>query len=479
MLLVCWMLVGTCMMFQYQREKEFRTRLLNTELQMHNSRILSDLRQGDKIDDIARRIGRPVDELRITLIDSVGHVIFDNNSGTKIPTSNHNTRSEIISARANGSGYTVERLSESDGIDYFYSARLGDDGTVIRSAAPYNHSLQEFLRADRTLLWIMAIITLVMSLIGYLVTRKISLSITRLNRFAERAEKGERIYSDEAFPHDELGSIASHIVRLYVQRDQQHREAMRQEQDKIRLKKQLTNNINHELKTPVASMLVCLELLRDHPELPEDKKRQFNDRIMTNARRLSALLEDVSEITRLDEGAEVIDKCSVDLTGLVCEVVAEEQLRTDICISIDMPSLTVNGNRQLLESVFRNLIDNSIAYSGATRITITADAEGHVTVRDNGCGIAEEHLPHIFERFYRIDKGRSRAAGGTGLGLAIVRNAIAIHGGVITARNDGGLRFDFRLKPQLQDDTFLTKTQHSRNISEISYPEICCRNKLS
>lgn len=451
-LLLCWMLVGTCMMFQYQREKEFRTRLLNTELQMHNSRILSDLRQGDSIADIVRRIGLPANELRITLIDNAGRVIYDNNSLTPFPESNHNTRSEIISARAKGTGYTVERHSESDGIDYFYSARLGDDGTVIRSAAPYSHSLQAFLRADRTLLWIMAVITLVMSLIGYFVTRKISLSITRLNRFAEKAEKGERIFDDEAFPHDELGSIASHIVRLYVQRDQQHREALRQEHDKIRLKKQLTNNINHELKTPVASILVCLELLRDHPELPEDKKREFNDRIMSNARRLSSLLDDVSAITRMDEGADVIEKCSVDLTRLVSEVVAEEQLRTDIRISLDMPPLTVNGNRQLLESVFRNLIDNAIAYSGATDLSIKADNAGHFTVSDNGCGIPEEHLPHIFERFYRVDKGRSRAAGGTGLGLAIVRNAVAIHGGDITARNDGGLRFDFTIKPHRPSD---------------------------
>ncbi|WP_301702545.1 cell wall metabolism sensor histidine kinase WalK [uncultured Muribaculum sp.] len=287
---------------------------------------------------------------------------------------------------------------------------------------------------------------IVLSLASYVASHKISLSIRRLNLFAEKAEKGERIYNDEAFPHDELGSIASHIVRLYIQRDEQHREALRQEKDKIRLKKQLTNNINHELKTPVASILVCLELLRDHPEmLSEEKKRELNDRIFANAQRLNSLLKDVAAITRMDEGEEMIEKAPVDLVELVNDVVAEERLRTSMNITVDMPQLKINGNRQLLESIFRNLIDNAISYSGGSEIVIKADNEGNFTVSDNGCGVPDEHLPHIFERFYRIDKGRSRAAGGTGLGLSIVRNAVGIHGSDISVTNDGGLQFRFRL----------------------------------
>ena len=115
-------------------------------------------------------------------------------------------------------------------------------------------------------------------------------------------------------------------------------------------------------------------------------------------------------------------------------------------ISLNVPNLTIYGNRILLESIFRNLIDNAIAYSGATEMNIIADADGSFTISDNGCGIASEHLPHIFERFYRVDKGRSRAAGGTGLGLSIVGNAVAIHGGDIKAESAGGLTYRFRLK---------------------------------
>lgn len=443
-LALCWILVGTAMVFQYRREKEFKAQLLDTRLQMHNNRIVDDLRQGESIDSIVRRIGVPVEHLRVTLIDRKGNVLYDNTSPH--PTANHNTRPEVIEARANGTGHAVARLSQSDDINYFYSARLADNGMVVRSAAPYTHSLTDFLKADSTMLWIMVALTLAMSLVGFIVTRKISLSITRLNDFAHKAERGERIYSDEAFPNDELGSIAGNIVKLYVQREQQHRQVLRNEQDKIRLKKQLTNNINHELKTPVASILLCLDLLHDHPELTPEQKEEFMDKIRHNAQRLNSLLKDVSTITRMDEGADVIEKTETDLTTLIREIVEESRLRTNMKITLDIPDLSITGNRPLLESIFRNLIDNAIAYSGASEMIISADPEGNFTVSDNGCGIAPEHLPHIFERFYRIDSGRSRAAGGTGLGLSIVRNAVAIHGGSIKPFSINGLAYKFKLK---------------------------------
>ena len=445
-LALCWFLVGVFMLLQYHREKEFKTSLLDTRLQMHNDRIIEDIHEGQHIEDIVARIGTPVESLRVTLIDKEGHVLYDNNKHIPLPSTNHNDRPEIKDARASGAGHAVARLSESDEVNYFYSARLGDDGMVVRSAAPYTHTLVDFLKADSTLLWTMAALTLVMSLAVFLSTRTISLSITRLHRFAEKAERGERIYNDEAFPNDELGSIASNIVQLYAQRDEQHSKALRLEQDKIRLKKQLTNNINHELKTPVASILLCLDLLDDHPELAVEKKQEFMDKIRINAQRLNALLKDVSTITRMDEGANLIKKEHIDLTALVREIVEEERLKTDMTISFSMPKLEIYGNRILLESIFRNLIDNAIAYSGATEMKITATPDGHFTISDNGCGIASEHLPHIFERFYRVDKGRSRAAGGTGLGLSIVRNAVAIHGGDIKAESNNGLTYMFQLK---------------------------------
>lgn len=439
----CWLLAGAFMAFQYRREKEYKAAIMDARLQMHNARLLDDMRKGEPIADIVSRVSRPVRNLRVTLIDRDGGVLYD--SSNPRLTSNHNTRPEVIAARASGRGYAIERLSEGSDTSYFYSALIGDDGMVIRSAAPYTHSLTEFLKVDRMFLWIMGAITLVVSVLGLLATGRISISIMRLNRFAEKAGKGEPIYEGFSFPHDELGNIASNIVRLYVQRDEQHRATIRLERDKARLKRQLTNNINHELKTPVTSILVSLDILDDHPDIPEEKKRDVMARIRANAQRLDALLRDVAAITRMEDGRVMIDKKPIDLTALVNGVADEGRLRTDMRINVRVPQLSILGDRALLESIFRNLIDNAIAYSGGTEVNITADAEGNFRVWDDGKGIDEEHLPHIFERFYRVDDGRARSAGGTGLGLSIVRNAVAVHGGSITAVSVRGLLFRFNL----------------------------------
>lgn len=442
---LCWLLVSAFMVFQYQREKEFRTELLDMELQMHNERILDDLRQGESIASIEHRIAGPVEGLRLTLVGADGSVLYDSNGVVSPGVSNHNNRPEVREARRSGSGYAVDRKSESDDTDYFYSATMGPGGIVVRSAAPYTHSLQTFLKADSSFLWIMLSVTFAVCMAGYFVARRISTSISRLSGFADKASRGEQIYGDVAFPHDELGNIAANIVRLYAQLDEKHQEAIRLEREKTRLKKELTNNINHELKTPVASIGIYAELLRDNPGLPEDRRREAVERICENTVRLGSLLQDVAALTRMDDGASVIVREPVNLTALVNEVMAVERLRTSMAIDIDMPELEINGNRALLESVFRNLADNAIAYSGGSRITVRADRQGNFVFRDNGAGMPPEHLGRIFERFYRIDKGRSRRNGGTGLGLAIVKNAVAIHGGTIRASLDGGLRFDFTL----------------------------------
>ena len=443
----CWSIVGVIMILQYHREKEFKQQVLDTRLQMHNQRIIEDLNKGEDINHIVNRIGAPVENLRVSVIDSLGNLVYDNNESFFVaPATNHNNRPEIIDARRDGVGNSVERLSESDDILYFYSARLGANGVVVRTAVPYTHTLTDYLKANSTLLWIMAALTFVMSLVAFFSARKISLSITRLSSFASKAQKGDYIYDEEAFPDDELGSIASNIVHLYMQRDEHYKNAIRNEKDKIRLKKQLTNNINHELKTPIASIMLCLDLIEDHPELPEEKKRELMKKIRMNVTRLDSLLKDVATITRMDDGQNLIKKEEIDLTTLIKEMVEEERLRTPMKIDVSVPALTINGNRGLLEAIFRNLIDNAIAYSGAEEISITADEDGNFCVSDNGCGISQEHLPYIFERFYRIDKGRSRTAGGTGLGLSIVKNAVSIHGGDIAAESNRGLCFRFNLK---------------------------------
>lgn len=447
------LLVGCFVIFQYHREKEFKQEELNARLQGINMEILSEMQHGDSIPAIVANFP----DLRISVVSPYGKVVYDNSLDPKI-TKNHLDRQEILAAKQHGEGFTVRRHSETTGESYFYSATKGDYGYIVRSAVPYSVSLRELLSADMGFLWIMGSITLVMCILGYFMTRRVGLHIIRLNNFAEKAERGERIYDSSPFPEDELGSISNHIVKLYADlqqaiadRDKEHRASLFEQQEKERIKKQLTNNINHELKTPVASIQVCLEILMSHNDLSEGKRNEFLRRCMDNADRLKRLITDVAQLTRMDDAPESIEKEYLDLSNIIADTISECELVAESkgirLINDAQQPVHIFGNHSMLASIFRNLIDNAIAYSGGSEVHIKLMEKSEnkivMTVADNGSGVADEHLSRLFERFYRIDKGRSRAAGGTGLGLSIVKNAIQLHGGKITVDNQstGGLIF--------------------------------------
>lgn len=451
------LLVGCFIVFQYNREKEFKAEEMNTRLQIINTYLLTELEKGKDIREISLADFHPFENVRLSVISDDGTVIYDN-SMDSVPGRNHLNREEIRQALKSNSGYTVRRHSESTGGYYFYSATKGNGGYIVRTAVPYSISLVTLLKPDFRFMWIMGIVALVMCVLGYYATRRIGQHIMRLNRFAERVESGNPISDTEPFPNDELGAISSHIVRLYVRlqqahidRDREHKAALYEQQEKERIKKQLTNNINHELKTPVASIKICIETLLAHTDLSKEKRDLFLQRCLSNTERLQRLLADVSLITRMDDGSASIVKQAVNLSDLIGTAVTEHQMIAEskgIVIENEVVhALPMSGNPSLLEAVFNNLIDNAIAYSSGTviKIRLLHEDEEKITlsVADNGIGIADEHLPKLFERFYRIDKGRSRAVGGTGLGLAIVKNAVMLHDGSISVENinSGGLSF--------------------------------------
>ena len=456
-----WTLMGCFILFQYGREKLFKAESLNGQLQLFNQRLLEALRNGADPGEFVARHGGRFPELRVTLIGLDGKVVYDNSLDT-LPVSNHLDRKEVVEAMNRGTGYTIRRHSESTHRYYFYSAMKGRSH-IIRTAVPYTVTLRDVLSADSAFLWFMLGITLLMSIAGFFATRRLGHNISRLNEFAERAERGERIDDLPPFPHDELGEISSHIIRLYARlqkttadRDREHAIALHEEQEKIRIKKQLTNNINHELKTPVAVIQGYLETLLARPDLEASKRADFLAKSMEQIERLRRLLADVATITRMDEASQLIRKEPVVLNDLIQEAVADMELRPEsqrLRVHIDIPRrIELVGNPSLLGSIFRNLTDNAVAYSGGRDLYIglVDDSPESCTLlfADNGIGVEEEHLPHLFERFYRVDKGRSRKLGGTGLGLAIVKNAVMIHGGTIEARNRamGGLEFVFTLR---------------------------------
>lgn len=456
-----WTMILCFTFFQYFREKHFKSELVNAQLQLYNHKLLTLVEDGSPYEDFIASEEKPFDDLRISIIATTGTVVFDNTLPID-SLDNHSHRPEIIATMKNGDAYHAGRQSTSDGRDYFYSATRGDR-VIVRTAIPYSDLLKELLRPDSTFIFVMICISLAMSVLVFFATRRLGENIERLNRFAAKAETGESFDEEESFPNDELGSISNHIVQLYAQwqqtikdRDIAHEARLREEQEKIRIKQQLTNNINHELKTPVASIQVCLETLLSGINLTEEKRQELIERCYANNERLRRLLEDVSLITRMESGSQLIGKETVNINSIIDEISDELNIMPEeerLYLHTDFnEQVVMNGNLSLIGSIFRNLTENAIAYSGGKNIFITLMENNEdcclIRFEDDGRGVEEEQLPRLFERFYRVDKGRSRRMGGTGLGLSIVKHAVQFHGGnvSVTNRAEGGLRFEFSLK---------------------------------
>ena len=555
--------------YQYQREKEYKVELLHSQLQDYNARLNEKI---DTLSGIRNEMNEYINnhalqDLRVTVIDLQGNVLYDSYKTNNSLLENHITRPEVEKALATGSGFDVRRTSETTGVPYFYSATLYND-YIIRSALPYNVSLINNLKADSHYLWFTAIVTLLLVVIFYKFTNKLGTSISQLREFAMRADRNEPIEMamQSAFPHNELGEISQHIIQIYkrlhetkealyiereklithlqisheglgiftkdkkeilvnnlftqysnlisdsnletteevfaiselqeiihfINKNQQERSRgkgekrmsvtinkngrtfiveciifqdasfeisindVTQEEEQVRLKRQLTQNIAHELKTPVSSIQGYLETIVSNENIPREKINVFLERCYAQSNRLSRFLRDISVLTRMDEAANMIDMERVDISVLVGNIINEVSLELDekhiTVVNSLKKSIQIKGNYSLLYSIFRNLMDNAIAYAGSNiQININCFREDenfyYFSFADTGIGVSPEHLNRLFERFYRVDKGRSRKVGGTGLGLAIVKNAVIIHGGSISAKNNqgGGLEFVFTL----------------------------------
>ena len=406
-----WAIVLCFIGFQYFREKEYRSDFLNKQLQQYNRYLVETVEEGLPYEDFIATRNKPFDELRISIITLSGAVVYDNTVPLDV-LDNHRERPEVASALKKGYGYHIGRLSVSDGREYFYSATRGER-VIVRTAIPYSNTLQDLLKSDWSFLVTILSISLCMSIVAYFTTRRLGKAIERVNRY-------------EA------------------------------EQERNRIKRQLTNTINHELKTPVASIQVCLETLLSGIPLSDTKRQELIERCYINNERLRRMLNDVSLITRMEDGGQHITRERIVLNHILQEIAGEldvlpeeEQLTLHIDFSEEV---TVEGNLSLLGSIFRNLTENAIAYSEGKNIWITLleNNGGHCRIRfeDDGKGVAPHQLVHLFDRFYRVDKGRSRQKGGTGLGLSIVKHAVQFHGGTISVSNrpQGGLRFEFTMK---------------------------------
>lgn len=245
------------------------------------------------------------------------------------------------------------------------------------------------------------------------------------------------------------------LLYRYARRMDKRIEVERQQQQSV-LRRELTQNIAHELKTPVASIMGFSETILDNPDLQPEMLRDFIQRTHDQAVRLSELLQNLSALNKMENAPTQFEMTRVNVSRLVAEIAGERRYaleKHNMLLHNCLPEkVLVLGNRALLYSVFRNLIDNAVKYAGAgTTVEVSAERDGNlwrVTVSDNGKGVREHDLPRLFERFYTVDKGRSRSLGGSGLGLSIVKNAVAMHGGTVSACNgpEGGLAVTLTLR---------------------------------
>ena len=442
------------MLFQQSREKRYRQDALNANLQEYNFRAYCELEEGLSYEQAADSLyaATGLEELRMTIVKNDGVVLFDTKDSLPEAMENHLSRKEIGEAIRKGVGSDYDRVSTTLNTKYFYSATyFPADSIVVRTALPYDADLVSLLRGDTHYLWFALGILIVLTLILWRFINRLAVNISKLRSFANSIGKKDAHTDEEAasFPNDELGYIASRIVKLYnkLQETQQQQDI---------LKRQLTQNIAHELKTPVASIHGYIETLLTNPDIDKATYKQFIERCYAQTNRLSSLLQDISTLNRLDNADTEHQFETVNISQMVSNIQKETALQLaekEMKFKNELPeNITIEGNPSLVYSIFRNLTDNAIAYAGhATTIELHAretKQSWFFEFADNGIGVAESHLPRLFERFYRVDKGRSRANGGTGLGLAIVKNAVNLHGGTIkvTNRKGGGLIFMFALR---------------------------------
>ncbi|MEA2106600.1 MAG: ATP-binding protein [Bacteroidota bacterium] len=223
-----------------------------------------------------------------------------------------------------------------------------------------------------------------------------------------------------------------------------------------RIKQQMTSNIAHELKTPITSIQGFLETIISDPDIDNETQKYFIKRANAQVTRLTDLINDITILNKIEEAGNYFAFNTININHLLEEMVDEhysliKENEMKIEIHVD-PTITVYGNESLILSIFRNLMGNSLNYAGKNatiEIKVYNQDKNYYyfSFSDNGIGIPDEHLSRIFERFYRIDSGRSRKLGGTGLGLAIVKNAVSLHKGEITVKNKqgGGVEFLFSL----------------------------------
>ena len=365
-----------------------------------------------------------LNELRVTWIDEDGTVLYDNDASAEL-LSNHNDRPEIQEAFDKGSGEAI-RKSDTMNKTTFYYAVLLDNGTVLRVATNAQSLWSVFMSAAPIIALIILLIIAICIFISHMLTKQLLLPIEMM---AENLED-----SDYESPYKELEPLAE-MLRS------QHTDILAA----AKARQDFTANVSHELKTPLTAISGYAELL-DGGMVGEEQQKHFYQEIRKNADRLLALINDIIRLSDLDRKGHEPSFGVIDLYEVVKECMDELTVNAkqrNVNISLDGESCNVHGSKDMLKELVENLAQNAIRYNnagGKVWVSVTKrDGRSVLTVKDNGIGIPASEQQRIFERFYRVDKSRSKATGGTGLGLAIVKHIVEIHDAKIELDSSPGV----------------------------------------
>lgn len=362
-------------------------------------------------------------QVRVTLIGSDGQVLFDSEADSA-DMENHKERPEIAEAMETGRGQAVRR-SETLSKSTFYYAVRKEDGTILRVSRDASSIYSIFGEIIPSMLGVLTLLLLLCLALAHFLTAKLIVPIERLAANLDAPED----FTD----YEELTPFVNMIRKQH--QDIIKNAAMRQE---------FTANVSHELKTPLTSISGYAELIESGMASETDVTR-FARGIYKSANRLLTLINDIIRLSELDgtEQEFAVERLNLyQLADTCVEMLTLNAEKHGVSISLKGTECSITGNKQMIEELLYNLCDNAIRYNneGGTVTVEVYPRRGEVilTVRDTGIGIPEEHTERIFERFYRVDKSRSKSTGGTGLGLAIVKHIIAKHGARVDLKSQEG-----------------------------------------
>ena len=379
-----------------------------------SAKLLKDTHYFESSDNDIEKIdlSTNINELRVTWIGEDGTVLYDNDNSA-IDLGNHLNRPEIKEAFSNGVGESVRR-SDTMKKNTFYYAVLLDNGTVLRVATDAQSIWSVYMSAAPILLLIMLLIIAVCAVISHLLTKQLLKPIEMMAQNLENA--------DYESPYKELDPLAQMLKT-------QHADVL----SAAKARQDFSANVSHELKTPLTAISGYAELL-EGGMVGEEQQKHFYQEIRKNSDRLLALISDIIRLSELDRKGHdpVFEKLDIYETVLECmDELSMNAKQRNINIELIGEKCLIHGNKEMLKELIENLAQNSIRYNnpGGKVIISTEKKDGRtmLTVKDNGIGIPAVEQERVFERFYRVDKSRSKATGGTGLGLAIVKHIVDIH----------------------------------------------------